>query len=81
MDRLPPAQSDLGQSGACTGNFWGANSVWLHLESAMTWRMRVITTPQGTGAPTNLWPLTDTEPMGLRNVTIGAAFTNGICAN
>jgi hypothetical protein len=41
--------------------------------------MRVMTTPHGTGAPTNLWPLTDTEPIGFLNVTIGAAFTNGIC--
>jgi len=40
--------------------------------------MRVMTTPQGTGAPTNLWPLTLTEPMGFLNVTIGAAFTKGI---
>mgnify|MGYP001807184387 CR=1 FL=1 len=34
---------------------------------------RVIMTPQGTGAPTNLWPDTDTEPMGLRKVTMGAS--------
>lgn len=40
--------------------------------------MRVITTPHGTGAPTNLWPLTDTEPMGFLKVTMGAAFTKGI---
>ena len=42
--------------------------------------MRVMTTPQGTGAPTNLWPLTLTLPMGFLNVTMGALFTNGICA-
>ena len=33
----------------------------------------VMTTPQGTGAPTNLWPDTDTEPMGFLNDTIGAS--------
>lgn len=48
------------------------------LDSAMTSLKRVMTTPQGTGAPTNLWPLTDTEPMGLRNDTMGAFFRNGI---
>lgn len=31
-----------------------------------------MTTPQGTGAPTNLCPLTLTLPMGLRKVTMGA---------
>ncbi len=33
----------------------------------------VMTTPQGTGAPTNLWPDTDTEPMGFLKVTMGAS--------
>ena len=36
-------------------------------------RMRVMTTPQGMGTPTNLWPDTDTEPIGFLNVTIGAS--------
>lgn len=40
---------------------------------------RVITTPQGMGAPTNLCPDTDTLPMGFRKVTMGAScFRNGI---
>ena len=43
------------------------------------WRRRVMTTPQGTGAPTNLCPDTEMEPMGLRNVTMGARLTKGIC--
>ncbi len=42
------------------------------------WRRRVMTTPQGTGAPTNLWPETETEPIGLAKVTIGARRTKGI---
>lgn len=39
-----------------------------------------MTTPQGTGDPTNLWPDTEMEPMGFLKVTMGARFTNGICA-
>ena len=39
---------------------------------------RVITTPHGTGAPTNLCPETDTDPIGFLNDTLGAFFTNGI---
>lgn len=39
---------------------------------------RVMTTPQGTGAPTNLWPDTDTEPMGFLNDTMGAFLRKGI---
>ena len=39
----------------------------------------VMTTPQGTGAPMNLCPLTLTLPMGFLKVTIGALLTNGIC--
>eukprot|EP00983_Pelagomonas_calceolata_P113185 1159959-Pelagomonas_calceolata.AAC.3 len=46
-------------------------------ESAMTSLKRVMTTPQGTGAPTNLCPLTDTLPMGLRKVTMGACRPAG----
>ncbi len=42
---------------------------------------RVMTTPQGTGAPINLWPDTDTEPMGFLNETLGAFFMKGICAH
>lgn len=38
-----------------------------------------MTTPQGTGEPTNLCPDTEMEPMGLRKVTMGARFTKGIC--
>lgn len=40
---------------------------------------RVMTTPQGTGAPINLCPLTLTLPIGFLKVTMGARFTNGIC--
>ena len=42
---------------------------------------RVMTTPQGTGAPMNLWPDTDTEPMGFLNETLGAFLMKGICAH
>ena len=28
----------------------------------------------------NLWPETDTEPMGFLNETLGAFLMNGICA-
>lgn len=38
-----------------------------------------MTTPQGTGDPTNLWPETEMEPMGFLKVTMGARFTKGIC--
>ena len=38
-----------------------------------------MTTPQGTGDPTNLWPLTEMEPIGFLKVTMGARFTKGIC--
>jgi len=40
--------------------------------------MRVMTTPQGTGAPTNLCPLTLTLPMGFLKVTMGAWRMKGI---
>ena len=42
-------------------------------------RRRVMTTPQGTGEPTNLWPDTEMEPMGFLKVTMGARLTKGIC--
>ena len=38
-----------------------------------------MTTPQGTGDPTNLCPLTEMDPMGFLKVTMGARFTKGIC--
>ncbi len=38
-----------------------------------------MTTPQGTGEPTNLWPDTEMEPMGFLKVTMGARLTKGIC--
>jgi hypothetical protein len=37
-----------------------------------------MTTPQGTGLPTNLWPDTEMEPMGFLKVTMGARLTKGI---
>ena len=46
-------------------------------ESASTYRARVITTPHGMGAPMNLWPETEMEPMGLRKETSGAAWGSG----
>lgn len=48
------------------------------LERAMTYLSLVITTPQGTGDPTNLWPDTETEPMGFLKVTMGALLQKGI---
>ena len=41
---------------------------------------RVMATPQGTGAPMNLWPDTETDPMGFLKDTLGAFLMNGICA-
>ena len=46
----------------------------------MRTRCRVMTTPQGTGAPMNLWPETLTEPMGFLKLTSGARLMKGICA-
>ena len=40
---------------------------------------RVMTTPQGTGAPMNLCPETETDPMGFLKDTRGAFLMNGIC--
>ena len=40
---------------------------------------RVMTTPQGTGAPMNLCPDTETDPMGFLKDTLGAFLTKGIC--
>lgn len=48
-------------------------------DTPLMYRSRVMTTPQGTGAPTNLCPLTLTLPMGFLKDTIGARFTKGIC--
>jgi hypothetical protein len=42
---------------------------------------RVMTTPQGTGAPMNLWPDTDTDPIGFLKDTLGARLMKGICAD
>lgn len=49
------------------------------VDSAWMCFRRVMTTPQGTGAPTNLCPDTDTLPMGFLKVTMGARLTKGIC--
>ncbi len=40
---------------------------------------RVMTTPQGTGAPINLCPETETDPMAFLKDTRGAFLMNGIC--